>query len=247
MQPTNLECWKTATFNTTSCVWEITGTQVIDVINIELSICNEDTLILEPNTSIQNPQYQWITAEQTSSIEIENSGTYSVEVTDGCALEITNFTVTSNVTPIIASVESVNHSIIITTSTQANYQYSLDGINYQNDNIFTNMPNGLYSAYVRSLECNVEITQQHLHFYIPQFFTPNGDGVNDYFALNDLEYFNSSKVIIFNRFGKLLFATKNRSVRWDGTLNGHLLPTADYWYLITIEGIEFKGHFTLKR
>ena len=77
--------------------------------------------------------------------------------------------------------------------------------------------------------------------------TPNSDGMNDYFSLKISQYFSSSEVYIFDRYGKLLFTAKNSDVNWDGTVNNNKLPTSDYWYRIVLNGKEFKGHFTLKR
>ncbi|WP_152971417.1 T9SS type B sorting domain-containing protein [Lacinutrix algicola] len=245
--PTNLECWETATFNNTTCTWDLSGTQTITTNDIYLTFCEGETLTLDASTTITNAQYLWSTSEQTASIEVSSPGIYNLEATDGCSTEVTNFTVTTLDSPIIANVVADNFDIIVTTSSDDNYHYSLDGFNYQTSNVFTNMPNGLYTVYVKSLECNFVVTLQYLHFYVPQFFTPNGDNFHDYFELNDLEYFGNTSVTIFNRFGKLLFSARNRSVKWDGTLNGALLPSSDYWYLITINDQEFKGHFTLKR
>jgi gliding motility-associated-like protein len=71
----------------------------------------------------------------------------------------------------------------------------------------------------------------------------------DRFHLKDIsdEYFETSEVYIFNRYGKLLKSSYNQSFSWDGTFNNMRLPTSDYWYIIKIEDQEFRGHFTLKR
>ena len=127
------------------------------------------------------------------------------------------------------------------------YLYSIDGVNYQFSNVFSNLPTGLYTIYVKSDDCDVVVAQEHFHFYIQKFITPNGDGDNDFFSLNIAQYFITSEVYIFDRYGKLLFSAKNTNVFWDGTVNGNQLPTSDYWYRIVLDGKEFKGHFTLKR
>lgn len=81
----------------------------------------------------------------------------------------------------------------------------------------------------------------------PKFFTPNHDGVNDYWIVpNSLN--QVSKVFIYNRYGKLLKQLYNFSEGWDGTFNGNPLPNGDYWYqIIDKEGYVLKGHFSLIR
>ena len=77
--------------------------------------------------------------------------------------------------------------------------------------------------------------------------TPNGDGYNDTFDLRGIEYFTSSEVFIFNRYGKLIKSGKNSPFQWDGTFNNQELPSSDYWYYIKIEDQVFRGHFAIKR
>ena len=127
------------------------------------------------------------------------------------------------------------------------FEYSLDGILYQSSNMFINIDGGFYTVYVKERNgCGITSTT-HLHFVIPNFFTPNNDGIHDTFNLKGIENYNSSEVFIFNRFGKLLKASYNRPFSWDGTFNNQLLPNSDYWYIIKIDSFIFKGHFTLKR
>ncbi|GAL78453.1 hypothetical protein JCM19274_917 [Algibacter lectus] len=84
-------------------------------------------------------------------------------------------------------------------------------------------------------------------FFIPKFFTPNGDGVNDNFDLKGIEFYQTSQVSIFDRYGKLLKFSKNAAFSWDGLFAGKLLETDDYWYVVEINSQQFRGHFTLKR
>jgi len=105
----------------------------------------------------------------------------------------------------------------------------------------------LYTIYVKERNCDGQQTLQHLHFFIPKYFTPNNDGVHDTFNLSGIEFYNSSEVAIYDRYGKLLKYNRNSSFSWDGTFNSQRLPTSDYWYVIVIEGQKLTGHFTLKR
>ncbi|WMI66337.1 T9SS type B sorting domain-containing protein [Aestuariibaculum sp. YM273] len=81
----------------------------------------------------------------------------------------------------------------------------------------------------------------------PRFFTPNNDGVNDYWRvthrLNEIK-----AVYIYNRYGKLLSEIDDPKLGWDGTARNKEMPTDDYWYYILYEDGEYlKGHVTLKR
>ena len=81
---------------------------------------------------------------------------------------------------------------------------------------------------------------------IPLFFTPNNDSYNDVWSVLDSEN-TITKIMVFDRFGKLLHDSKNNST-WDGNFNSQIMPTDDYWYNIQLKNGEMlKGHFSLKR
>ncbi|MFD0779458.1 T9SS type B sorting domain-containing protein [Flavobacterium myungsuense] len=85
---------------------------------------------------------------------------------------------------------------------------------------------------------------------MPKFFTPNNDGSNDTWNIKGIsDKFNSkAKVEIFNREGKLLKQLNAIDKGWDGIYNGEILPSDDYWYVVTFENNKIvKGHFSLKR
>lgn len=84
-------------------------------------------------------------------------------------------------------------------------------------------------------------------YYIPKYFTPNNDGIHDVWKVED---FNNTinNITIFDRNGKLLKQLPSNNLGWNGTFNGNVLETNDYWYIITLNtGETLKGHFTLKR
>ncbi|NNE32280.1 MAG: T9SS type B sorting domain-containing protein [Winogradskyella sp.] len=246
-EPTNLECWETAQFNVDTCEWEVTGTQPIEFRDEFLNLCENDSLILEATSTINNPSYQWDTGETTFSISVAIAGDYEVEVSDDCLTEIITFHITAIAPPVIEGIVTIESSIVINLTTSGNYMYSLDGINYQSSNVFTSIPSNLYTIYVKSVECDAVVSQDYFHFYIQKFITPNGDGKNDFFSINISQLFSSSEVYIYDRYGKLLFSAVNRDINWDGTFNGNPLPTSDYWYYMVLDEQIFKGHFTLKR
>ncbi len=86
----------------------------------------------------------------------------------------------------------------------------------------------------------------------PKFFTPNGDGFNDFwqYVPSDVGAFrlNLNTIYIFDRFGKLIKALNPNSIGWDGTFLGQPLPASDYWYkALVVGGGVVSGHFALKR
>ena len=67
---------------------------------------------------------------------------------------------------------------------------------------------------------------------IPNVFTPNGDGINDKWNIDGLVAFESAAVDIFDRYGQKVFHETGYAQAWDGTLNGKMLPTGTYYYVI---------------
>ena len=89
-------------------------------------------------------------------------------------------------------------------------------------------------------------------YYIPNSFTPNGDGLNDVFRAIPAGIASTDYFDVWNRYGQLIFTTKDLSKGWDGTYKGKKQPTGNYVW--TIKGkstagsdIEMKGWITLIR
>jgi gliding motility-associated-like protein len=83
---------------------------------------------------------------------------------------------------------------------------------------------------------------------IPNAFSPNGDGTNDLFIIKGLV--ENTKVMIFDRLGKILFESDNYLNNWDGKDKvGNTLESGTYWYVISVPGMpsEFKGFVYLKK
>ena len=220
-------------------------------INDVIPICKTSSIVVDAGAGFNS--YIWSTGETTQSITITIPGTYSVTVTKNydtltCS-SVKTFSVIDSEVATITSIEikdwtDVENIIIVSTALNDNYLYSLDGINYQTSNTFTGLMNGLYTVYVKD-ECGI-VMQEVVVLNYPKYFTPNGDGINDVWKINFSEKEPSINIKIFDRFSKLL---KNSSDNgWDGTFNGRLMPSDDYWFTVTrSNGKEYKGHFTLKR
>lgn len=86
---------------------------------------------------------------------------------------------------------------------------------------------------------------------IPNAFTPNGDNINDFFTVTDGIY-NNFQMLIYNRWGALVFQTNNPTPGWNGTYEGQEAPSGSYSYRITFQNadntsINRSGTFVLIR
>lgn len=143
-----------------------------------------------------------------------------------------------------------NNSITILPYNE-NYLYSLNGITYQNSNYFENLQGGEYFVYVKNIDesCQPIMDNAFLLSY-PKFFTPNGDGFNDYWRIQFSQYQELLNVEIYDRYGTLITFFDKNSTGWDGTFNGNNLPATDYWFKITRisdQKLIYRAHFSLIR
>ncbi|WP_243735745.1 T9SS type B sorting domain-containing protein [Christiangramia sabulilitoris] len=212
-----------------------------------IKICPESTLTL--SAGISGYDYEWTGGETTESININLPGIYSVKVIspEGCFTS-KEFTVNPTEIAEIQEVKSVGEDVVIYPVDQGDFLYSLDGNNFQTSPIFESVEAGIYTGYIRDTEgCSI-VSLRFAHIVIPRMITPNNDGYNDRFELRGLEFFDRSEIRIFDRYGKLLIQDNGANFTWDGVYNGRDLPADDYWYYISIDGMENKtGHFSLLR
>jgi gliding motility-associated-like protein len=207
---------------------------------------------------------EWSTGATTASIQVNQPGIYTVNVSDisntsGCS-RLRTITVTPSDVATIDHIEVVdltdNNTVTVyatpTGGVTTSYLYSLDLPEgpFTASNRFENVTAGVHTVYVYDINgCGI-VHQDISVLAIPKFFTPNADGVNDTWniiGINALFYAHSN-IYIFDRYGKLLASVDPRGLGWDGVYNGYRLPATDYWYLLELEtGRTVKGHFSLIR
>lgn len=84
--------------------------------------------------------------------------------------------------------------------------------------------------------------------WIPEVFSPNGDGINDSWELKGIERFPECELVIYNRWGNAVFYSKGYSNPWDGTYQGKPAPAENYTYqLNTNDGQVYRGALFLLR
>jgi len=224
------------------------------ILNPEYSLCEGNSLPVSVNNEFNF--YNWSTGSASNNTTIYQPGDYYLTVgktTNGITCYTTKyFTVSQSSLPNIQRIaisDFTNHDNTITIY-PANelYKYSLDGINFQDSNSFTNLDSGIYNVYVKDDgNCGTDHKKIVLLMY-PKYFTPNEDGENDLWHIKNSYFDDRMTIYIYDRYAKLL-TTLNKSDRgWDGTFNGQKMPASDYWFVIKRQSeIEIKGHFSLVR
>ena len=213
--------------------------------------CISQTITLDAN--IPNMTYLWSTAATTQTINILDKGIYTVNVTsqapENCTSKKT-ITVIENNEPQIKNITVDETTVTVKlVQNESYFEYSIDGLNYQSSNVFTNVPSGLQTAYVREVNLCSSDQKPFIVIIVPKFFTPNNDGYNDFWEVKGILNYPLAEVKIFDRYGKLITQLNSTNYSWDGTFNRKQLPSTDYWYLIKIDSDspQVKGHFSLKR
>ena len=84
-----------------------------------------------------------------------------------------------------------------------------------------------------------------------EYFTPNNDGLNDTWMIENIDVYPRCNVKIYDRTGRIVFNVDgyDNATGWDGTYLGNPLPSTDYWYVINLpeSDLQLMGHFTLIR
>jgi gliding motility-associated-like protein len=91
--------------------------------------------------------------------------------------------------------------------------------------------------------CGTDVDSVKVHvfrgIYVPNAFSPNQDGLNDYWTIPALKAYADYEVKVFNRWGQLMYKSKNNTA-WDGSFNGKALPTGVYPYVIDLKNVPAK-------
>lgn len=227
------------------------------IINLEdvYYLCENFTVTINENSNHET--YLWSNGSTNNSAIISQPGNYSLTVTktNGTVVcsSTENFTVTlSNPATITGLIPtdwtSTDNTITVNITGLGDYEYSLNGTDYQDSNVFTNLENGEYTVYVRDKNnCGVSTDDIYLLMH-PKYFTPNGDGYNDLWKIKFSENEPNLIIKIFDRYGKLIKQLGSNSTGWDGTYLGQKAASSDYWFLVIREnGKEHRGHFSLIR
>ena len=204
--------------------------------------------------------YSWLPGgATTSTITGVAAGTYTVTITDslGCTQTATGTVGTAGSPPVDAGLFTsipAGGSTVLTGTAGAGATYSWNppgSLSCDTCAITTASPSST-TTYTLTITINgctstdtvtVFVEEECGELFVPNVFSPNGDGANDSLkiyggCIKDLEF------VIYDRWGEVVFQTTDPTIAWPGTLNGKLLDAAVFVYYLnaTVKGEAIKKH-----
>ena len=250
------------------------ASQSFQVHGVQVPVLNFDTEVYACDSSISvmigeevpDPSYAylWDTGETTSQISVTEAGVYRLSVTNTASnlqcVSVRSVQVVFSRAPVIADIEidygdDLANTVTIIPEVEGDFEYQIDEETPQASAIFENVLPGTHLVTIRDVNgCGVDV-EEIVVIGFPKYFSPNGDNVSDRWTVEGLDILENPIVTIYDRYGKLLYQLNQNSNGWDGTLNGSLLPEADYWFKLSYSNGDgvlknakyINTHFTLKR
>ena len=260
--------------DTNNCIY----TDNIDVVKKENPILDiEYDSVLCPNDSTlikvltTNVSYLWYTGNTTNYIMVDSSGYYGVTITTeyGCTssanikvvkVDSTVYSINS----IPTSCPNTTDGLIKATATSEYAPFTYEWSNQDTLFFADTLGEGYYSLTITdSLGCKLKIDSIYVPanegfdcLFIPNAFSPNGDGYNDTWEIVNIDMFDEVKIEVFNRWGQSVYLYENTGenytvpmVQWNGTYNFTDYEYTTYFYVIDLKnGREpLTGSVTVKK
>jgi gliding motility-associated-like protein len=213
---------------------------IVDIGN-DTTICEDGTLVV--GKAIAGADYLWQDKSTKPFYSINKPGIYWLKVNkDGCEAADTVKIAFKELPEFSLGPDKEicnDQTILINPSvTDADYLWE-NGSKSPDRNITA--PGTYYlkgSNYCGSYTDTLLITQGICEFALPNAFTPNNDGTNDAFKVRNSSRIKNFKLLIFNRWGQLVFSTYDAGKGWDGTFAGKIQPEGNYMYTVSVTDID---------
>ena len=234
--------------------YEPTDSVTVTVMETPTLSTSNDTIICEGNVALIGAygdfitSYYWSSGSPASEISVSQQGYYYVTVSNMCASDSDSVYVSVIPNPVayIGPDTAIydDESVQLNVGYQSNYSYSwTPGYGLSDSTIYNPVASPqttiTYSVEITdTLGCrdNATITITVSERPLPELtfyntFTPNGDGTNDFWVIDNVESYENSVLEIYNRNGHKIFSAKNYQNDWNGTYNGKNVPAHTYYYV----------------
>ena len=235
----------------------------VQVQNISCAGGNDGAINLTPIGATPDYSFIWSNGSDLEDLENIASGVYTYQIFDvnGCSIsdsvEVTEpFLIEFNPTVTPVSCSDQSDGTIFLDPTGGYGEYNILWENGSSDNPLENLSSGYFSVTVTDLVgCERDTT-----IFVPgstagcinitNTITPNDDGINDVWYIENIYLYSNTSVSIYNQWGKRVYeVTGGYNNDWNGTFRGNALPAATYYYVIDLNnGTEtFTGPITIVR
>ena len=255
---TDKNCVGTTTANITVNPLPVAGVTA----NGATAFCIGDSLELIADPAVS---YIWLRDGDTIPGAVDSfyfatvSGDYQVMVTDSCGSDLSPIVaITVNPLPMANAGNdttlSLGRSVVLNGEGGITYYWSpVIGLSDSTivNPIATPLDSITYILTVTDINGCVDIDsvtvtiKADYDIIISNLMTPNGDGDNDAWYIDNIENYPECEVFVFNRYGFMLFNTSPYDNNWDGTYNGSKLPDGTYYYILKCDEMVFKGVITI--
>lgn len=220
----------------------------VEIVATALEACEGQTITLSISGSYDN--ITWSNNASTSSITVNSTGVYSITVNTGGCTATDEVSILFNPMPVANAgndtISDCDSGVALIGSGTGTLAWLPDpgltiGTNpavaqaYPNQTMYFTLTATIGSC-VATDQVLVEVDCSSI--YIPNIFTPNGDGVNDFFQVDarGVSYYHLQ---IFNRWGEMLFESKDPKKVWNGGKQDYYAPDGVYFW--TLDVLDFQG------
>ncbi|MCH8555528.1 MAG: gliding motility-associated C-terminal domain-containing protein [Schleiferiaceae bacterium] len=222
----------------------------------EPTFCENAEIVFSGTKHIDDFDYSWSTGDNTptTTVKMSQPGFVTLSVTDdfnrSCSDSLyytIGQTVAVETAPsYLFGIQSFDVYALgdAPQATQTFWVFQQDTVSFTDTLRYRLIQAGLFEFYYYGLDpttgCEaidtlyVEVSETS-PAWVPNAFTPNGDGVNDFWEFQIAEFVRGPvEIHVLNRWGNLVYQTEQRSIKWDGTRNGAYLPMDVYTYVIRL-------------
>jgi gliding motility-associated-like protein len=219
---------------------------------VNTTLCAGQTVSLAANHS--SGTVQWATGETTDQITVTQTGTYKVTVTSpaGCQAD-TSISVTFLPDPVFSlrdtSICTYKKQVITLTAPPGFAAYSWNNGASTSETYPVTQPQTVSLTVTDANGCQatqqIKVADECPVVFIPNTFTPNGDGINDTWVIEGLD--ETGTVKVFSRWGAEVYQSVGYSTPWNGEYGGKKLASGVYYYIVTAKGgtQKFSGSLTI--
>jgi gliding motility-associated-like protein len=206
----------------------------------------------------------------TINAPTNTAGVYTytlVSVADAFASQVQtgNAVITVNALPVLTINSSINTAIskgtavTLTANGAVNYVWAplTDVTSGAGTNVLTVRPKQTTTYTVTGTNASGCVSTQSITIAVADDYqikplnilSPNGDGKNDKFVIENIDYYPNNTLKVFDRSGRIVYTKKGYANEWDGTYNGTPLASDTYYYIIDFGAkiTQFTGYITIVR